>query len=648
MPPPGGNRSQINVSYGWGQVGNLSGGHDITQQFRDQFQPGAGIFSPSYPLVPVESELTRLWDFPVGYNYIYTPRSYEPVTFAELRALANNENLTRMAIETRKDQLEALDWQIKPIDEKKAAKDSPARIKTLTQFWRHPDGDRSFAAWLRELFEDVLVIDAPCLEVLKNRDGSIRGLDVVDGSTIKLLIDITGRRPTSPAPAFEQVIHGRPWRLLTTEELIYLPRNKRPGHIYGYSPVEQIMMYINIALRRQIMQLNHFTESNMPPGFIGIPDLNPDQVAKISQWWNDLLSGNLAERSKTQFLPYSAKWQSLKEPPFKDEFDEWLARIVMFVFSLPPDAFVRQRNRSTSETARQTAREEGYAPLLGWTKRLIDDVIQRRMGHADLEFSWQELREVDPEVQAKVETTYVHAGIKTVNEGRDGLGLEPIEGGDEAIVVAGATIVLLKDIEDLSDNTANPPEPMFGSPMGGPAGNGVGRGGAAGMGAPSRNDGRRAAPAGTNGARKPAAKPAGARNGSAAAKAALDREARQLLRGARARRVESLLASNESFEWHSEPTEPDLLAAVEERFGRLEKLIGDSRPAPQPLAEPSTINIAMPDTSPPSINLPSINLTIERPSEAPVIKTVTSRRDPEGNLVATIMESSAQQELGGE
>jgi hypothetical protein len=51
-----------------------------------------------------------LWDYPVGYNYIYTPRSYEPVTFEELRALASNEALTRLAIETRKDQIEKLQY----------------------------------------------------------------------------------------------------------------------------------------------------------------------------------------------------------------------------------------------------------------------------------------------------------------------------------------------------------------------------------------------------------------------------------------------------------------------------------------------------------------------------------------------------------
>src|SRR5213080_379105 len=78
------------------------------------FQPGHGIFSPGTPLVPPEPEKTRLWDFPIGVNTILTPRAYEPVSFTELRALAEAHDITRLAIETRKDQIEKLDWAIKP------------------------------------------------------------------------------------------------------------------------------------------------------------------------------------------------------------------------------------------------------------------------------------------------------------------------------------------------------------------------------------------------------------------------------------------------------------------------------------------------------------------------------------------------------
>ncbi len=210
MPPQSGTRKPLTASYTWGQPG-------LEAQFGAVFQPGQGIFSPGYPLEPSEPERVRLWDFPVGVNTIYTPRAYEPIAFDELRALADAHDITRLAIETRKDQIEKLDWAIKPRSIRVPAADAVTRSAQLADFWRQPDGERPFASWLRELLEDVLVLDAPALELRRNRGGEIIGLDVVDGATIKVLFDETGRRPKPPAPAFEQVIHGRPWKLLTSE-----------------------------------------------------------------------------------------------------------------------------------------------------------------------------------------------------------------------------------------------------------------------------------------------------------------------------------------------------------------------------------------------------------------------------------------------
>lgn len=439
MRPPGGSRTPL-ASYSWGGFGSQN---DITR-FRDVFQPDQGIFSPGYPLVPPERERVRVWDFPVGYNTIYTPRAYDPIGFFELRALAESHDITRLAIETRKDQIEKLDWTIRPRSDKTPAADSAQRIAALTEFWRRPDGEQPFGTWLRELLEDLLVLDAPCLEARRTRGGDLIGLDVVDGATIKVLIDDTGRRPRPPAPAYEQIIHGRPWRLLTSDELIYLPRNRRPHKAYGFGPCEQIVMTINIGLRRQLMQLQHFTEGNVPPGLVNAPDgWNAEQIRQFQEWFDSLLAGNTGNRTRLVWAPTGAKYQAFKEAPYKDEFDEWLARIVCYAFSLPPNAFIKQQNRATAETAQEAALEEGLAPLTGWVKRLVDGVIQDRLGHNDLEFVWSDMRPTDPKDQAAVLDIYVKDGVYSLNEARDILGLPPVEGGDQPMVLTAHGPVLL-------------------------------------------------------------------------------------------------------------------------------------------------------------------------------------------------------------
>jgi HK97 family phage portal protein len=468
-----------------GLSGNTRG--DVTQ-FAPVFQPTAGMFSPNYPLVPTDRQNVRLWNYPTAWNTNYRPRSYEPIGFEELRALASGHDITRLAIETRKDQVESLQFQVKPRDPKKEA---DSRCAEVEDFFRKPDGIRPFATWIRELLDDVLVIDAPALEVRRNRANEIIGLDQVDGSTIKVLLDETGRRPRPPAPAYEQVIHGRPWVLLedgsraNTDEgdvvnqfndgqLIYLPRNPRIYKGYGFSPIEQIYTTINIGLRRQAKQLLHFTDGNIPPGLLNSPEgWSPAQIAEYAEWFNSILAGNLQNQTRLIWGPFGAKYQPFTEPPYKDEFDEWLARIVCYAFSLPPSAFTHQVNRATAQTAQEVALEEGLAPIMAWIKRLCDGVIQDLMGYADLEFAWAEKRDLDPAEQAKILDTYVKNGSYTLNEARDVLGMDPVEGGDEPMIYLPTGPVLLSDVAAISDNMANPPPPP-------PIGAGTGGGGAPG------------------------------------------------------------------------------------------------------------------------------------------------------------------------
>lgn len=409
----------------------------LGQLFREAQQQDA--FSPGEPTAPAYPEALRLWDFPIGVNTVYEPRTDEPISFAELRALADSHDITRLAIETRKDQLEKLDWTIKPLVTRRSDGEARARAAQVAEFWRRPDGEAPFATWLRALLEDVLVLDAPAIELRRNRGGAIIGLDVVDGATIKLLFDSTGRAPKPPAPAYEQVIQGRPWKLLTSNELLYLPRNKRPHKAYGFSPVEQIVMTVNIALRRQMMQLQHFTTGNVPPGLLTAPEgWNAEQIRQFQEWFDSVLAGNTGARTRLVWAPSGTAYQAFTEAPYKDEFDEWLARIVCYAFSLPPTAFMRQVNRATAETAHSAALAEGLEPLKNWVNRLLDHVIQDRMGHADLEFAWVDPRPVQPIEQATVLDTYVRCGIYTVNEARDILGFGPIASGEQARVHGNA------------------------------------------------------------------------------------------------------------------------------------------------------------------------------------------------------------------
>lgn len=400
-----------------------------------------GPFQPLQPMAP-PTVAGRQFDYPVGYNLIVTPRGDEAVGFHQLRALADQYDLLRLVIETRKDQMERLHWTIRrrcpPAGE---AGNDDARIAGIEEFFRLPDRVHFWSTWLRQLLEDLFVLDAPALYLRRTRAGRLYALEPIDGSTIKRLINADGRTPAPPDPAYQQVLHGLPAVDLTTRDLLYRPRNLRTHRLYGYSPVEQIVMTVNIALRRQLSQLGYYTEGNVPEALIGTPESwSPQQIKEFQQYWDALLEGNLAQRRHAKFVPggVAKTFIPTREPELKGAFDEWLARVVCFAFSVSPQALMAQMNRATAETAQDTALAEGLAPVQAWVKQLIDYVLITEFDAPDLEFQWRDDREIDPQRLAGIAQVYVTNGIKSVNEVRREIGLEPVAGGEAPLVFTGS------------------------------------------------------------------------------------------------------------------------------------------------------------------------------------------------------------------
>lgn len=394
----------------------------ITGKAPDWFGP----MDPLPEVVPKEQRggvIGRQFDFQVGFNTQTRPRTGEAITFDQMRALADNYDILRLVIETRKDQMEKLKWHIKPKDSK--AKPD-ARCNELAQFFRKPDMEHGWATWLRMLLEDLLVIDAPTLYRRPTLGGTLYALEPVDGATIKRVLDEFGRTPMAPEPAYQQILKGVPAINYTREELIYRPRNVRTHKVYGFSPVEQIIMTVNIALRRQANQLSYYTEGNVPNLLFQVPkEWNPDQIRDFQTWWDTVTQGQTKHYGR--FIPEGAQPVEIKQPPLKDMYDEWLARVVCFCFSIEPTPFVAQVNRAVAETSRQQSLAEGLDPIKNWVKGLVDDVLEFDFGVADLEFGWLDEETTTAREKAEIAKIYVDAKVITPDEVRsDNLGKDPL------------------------------------------------------------------------------------------------------------------------------------------------------------------------------------------------------------------------------
>ena len=65
----------------------------------------------------------------------------------------------------------------------------------------------------------------------------------------------------------------------------------------------------------------------------------PDQIKQFQDYWDTEFTGDLAKRRRAKFVPgeAAAKVVQTKEPEQKNDFDEWLARIICYAFAHDPE-----------------------------------------------------------------------------------------------------------------------------------------------------------------------------------------------------------------------------------------------------------------------------------------------------------------------
>lgn len=401
----------------------------VTYGFTNNF------FSPMTPIPAMEPQSAgRLFDYMAGYNLATRARRDSGISFEQLRGFAQYYDLLRLVIETRKDQIGAFDWRIVPEDDDQELGEeiddaTQAKIDFVTNFLKKPDGRLTWHSWLRAQLEDTFVLDANVFWPVYDGIKLLR-IETVDPVTIQRFIDDSGRTPEPPLPAYRQVLHGIPASHYLKGQLMYYMRNVRSHAVYGFGPVEQILMTINIGLRRETSQLQYFTEGNIPEAVAGVPDTwTPTQVAQFQAGWDAMFEGNTGARRHLKFVPGdAAKIMMVKSPEalLKSEFDEWIIRIICYAFSVSPQPFVKMMNRATAQTAVEEARSEGLEPMLDYLKDMMDDLIHQCMGVTGVEFQWNMEEEEDAVSQSQIDQTYMNAGVIGIDDVRKRMGLEAL------------------------------------------------------------------------------------------------------------------------------------------------------------------------------------------------------------------------------
>lgn len=451
-------------------------------------------FTPGNPLVPGAINPVRedgradprRYEYQVAQNINITPTRLVP--FTTLRATADQVDIVRRCIEVVKNKIVGMDWDIVLSDdasERIAAESGKDHVRAMAEaresftediarlraFWENPDKANGYTYndWMNLALEEILVLDAWAVWPQKSVNNELYGLQILDGTTIKPLIDDRGMRPMPPNPAFQQILYGFPRSefmapmemeeadgQFTSDELIYLVKNRRSWTIYGFSPTERALPLSDIYLRRQQWIRAEYTDGVLPELMFKTDATfggNPELLRAYENIFNDDLAGITAQRKRLRILPQGldpVQFDGYGEK-FKDILDNYLVTSICGHFGVLPSEIGFNGSGSLGASGLQkgetlSAEVIGVQPLAAWISKQITNICYVYLGMPrELEFKILFESKVDTESEARRVDIELKNGGRTVNEARSKMGLPLLDTpqADMPMLYSGAGLFFL-------------------------------------------------------------------------------------------------------------------------------------------------------------------------------------------------------------
>jgi hypothetical protein len=388
----------------------------------------------------------RAWDYPIFWNYSVQPDAAKAkesgVTMLQLRMLGQQTHVA-LAREKLKNKQKKKRWQFglerlpgEAPHQAMARAMEDSRVKEIADFFRMPDGENELPEWLGLNLGNMVTLGVTTVVPWRTRGGRPYRLEVYDPATIVPKLDAGGRRPTGvdadgePAVAYQQYIHGVTFKDFSDADLLWYGPNPETGKVYPIGPTEKLLLYINIALRKDAQRLAAYTDTNIPRGLLPMPPTWNEK--QITDWYKNfnLFIVNLPENmAKMVPIPYAGAGANPIFPGqeiLKDQWEEHWQRLVSGFFSVPVSASVVELTVANAKSNREQADEEGEQYYEDVCRRFINRCISKFFGYTDVVARTESEVETDLKRQAEIDLIRVSKGLDQVNEIRERDGKPPI------------------------------------------------------------------------------------------------------------------------------------------------------------------------------------------------------------------------------
>lgn len=354
-----------------------------------------------------------------------------------LRLYADNNEFVRTAINRRKRQVGMATWRIVRRDDPHAKPD-PAVVDAVQKLLDEVNPKKeSFRSLLDQVIEDILVLDAGCIEKEKTLGGQLLHLYAVNGASIAPDPDWDGTDPR--AIRYRQYDKdGKLAAQLRNDQLIYMMMNPSTHRIVGWSPLETLFRVVRAQLFAEDYDYE-MIQQNAPNVAIYLgAGITNQQREQYAEYWDAEIAGQNAIAFMNNANPDSKdgpKVLKLRDDTFGDRmgYKKWLATLTaacfemdLTVFNLTADI---QKSLGNTLTARTDEGANGLAS--GVAEYLTREVVWEIDPLRRHKFEFDDLNQRDEMAQTKIDDFNVRNGTATINEVRQTRGLPPVEWGEQ-------------------------------------------------------------------------------------------------------------------------------------------------------------------------------------------------------------------------
>lgn len=482
-------------------------GQTMPRDPRDMVPFGPNWPLPPQPLDPARRDTgrpePRVTEYPVSWNL--PGNSRRPVPWNVLYAAAQNVDVIRRCIEIRKAHVMSKTWAWRVRDDivdtqyaaetRRSRRDIEAELRTaflpeisrLTQLWERPwkSNGLTFAQWIAAVVDQRLTLDAVAIYPQMTYGGELLAFEIIDGATIKPLLDWRGSRPVNPYPAFQQEVYGFPRseftaRVVETEQglvvpdaymadqLYYARQNFRPNSPYGLPPTETALISARLYLKRQGWMLAEYDDGSTPMMWLapdGTPQMMGGQSAMTVQQrrdyeaaLNDELTGQTAARHRIKVAPPGHKPIAMPsvDERYKPEYDMHLIKMLISHFGVTSTEYGFSETQGLGNSGLHEGQEKvgdrvGTDPDMLSLAEMINTLsTDYARAPVELLFGFSDPTAEDAAAEDAMLTSRRARGVITLNDDRHELGLSALDfpEADMPLLIQGATAIPLEGLAE--------------------------------------------------------------------------------------------------------------------------------------------------------------------------------------------------------